>query len=265
MPDPRVTETFGRLVDIMARLHGPGGCPWDREQTPASLRPYLLEEAHEVLEAIDDGDPAALRDELGDLLLQVVFQAQLASAAGGFTIADVAQAIADKLVRRHPHVFGDLQVRDADEVVRNWTRIKAEERRRAGASEDLFATVPKGLPALVGAEQVGEQAARVGLDWPDAEAVLAKVREEVEELSAAVAAGDVDAAERELGDLLLAVASVARHLRRSAELALLGASRRFVARARHVEAAAGAKGRTLAELEPEAVDALWAEAKIAVP
>jgi MazG family protein len=265
MADPRVAETFTRLVDIVARLRSPGGCPWDREQTPASLRPYLLEEAHEVLEAIDDGDPQRVREELGDLLLQVVLQADLAAADGDFTVADVAHGIAEKLVRRHPHVFGDVQVRDAAEVVRNWSLIKAAERGESGTSDEPFASVPKGLPALVRAEQIGERAARLGLDWPDARAVLAKVHEEVRELEAAVATGAGAAAERELGDLLLALASVARHLGFSAELALAGATRRFVARARHVEAAARAAGTPLAGLDPEAIERLWMAAKAAEP
>src|SRR6266446_3233604 len=134
MADPSVAEAFARLVDLMARLRAPGGCPWDREQTPASLRPYLLEEVYEVLEAIDAGDAAHLRDELGDLLLQIVFQSQLAAEAGRFTVAEVAHAIADKLVRRHPHVFGDVEVRDAGEVMRNWRRIKAEERATSAST-----------------------------------------------------------------------------------------------------------------------------------
>src|SRR4249920_3421425 len=143
-------DAFGRLVDIMARLRAPGGCPWDREQTPESLRPYLVEEAYEVLDAIDRGDLDGQRDELGDVLLQVVFHAEIAAERGQFRLADVARAIADKLVRRHPHVFADVQVRDADEVVRNWRRIKAEERRAAGggAEPTLLAAVPTGLPAL---------------------------------------------------------------------------------------------------------------------
>src|SRR5262245_36504997 len=161
MADPSVAETFTRLVDIMARLRAPGGCPWDREQTPESLRPYLLEEVYEVLDAIDAGDPDGIRDELGDLLLQIVFQSQLAAEAGRFDVADVAQAIAEKLVRRHPHVFADVSVRDADEVMRNWRRIKAEERRAAGKDGDLFVGVPAALPALVRAQQLGEKAAHV--------------------------------------------------------------------------------------------------------
>jgi MazG family protein len=263
MSDPRAAESFTRLVDIMARLRGPDGCPWDREQTPETLRPYLVEEAYEVLEAIDGGDPDAVCDELGDLLLQVVFQSQLAAEAGRFTIADVARAIADKLVRRHPHVFGDVQVRDADEVVRNWKRIKADERRAKGEDGDVLAGVPVALPALVRAEQLGEKAAHVGLDWPDTGGVLAKVEEEREELRAAIAAADRAAVERELGDVLLALTSLARHLGVSAEMALRAANDRFVRRVRHVEAAARARGVALGDLRPDEIDRLWTAAKAA--
>jgi nucleoside triphosphate diphosphatase len=265
MPDPRVAETFMRLVDIMARLRGPGGCPWDREQTPATLRPYLLEEVYEVLEAIDHDDAAALRDELGDLLLQVVFQSELAAEAGRFTVADVASAIADKLVRRHPHVFGDVQVRDAEEVMRNWHRIKSEERRSKGEDGDPFTGVPAALPALLRAEQLGEKAAHVGLDWHDARGVLDKVREEQGELEAAIAGGDRAAIEQELGDLLLALASLARHLDVSAELALRAANERFVARVRRLQAVAHARGIGVAQLGAEELERLWQAAKSAVP
>lgn len=260
MADARALETFARLVDMMARLRGPGGCPWDREQTPDSLRPYILEEAYEVLEAIDGGDAGRVRDELGDLLLQVVFQAQLAAEDHRFTIADVAQAIADKLERRHPHVFGSVEVAGADDVVRNWKRIKAEERRAAG-DDTLFAGVPAALPALARAQQLGERAAQSGLDWEDARGALEKVREELAEIEGALAAGDSAAAGRELGDLLLAVTSVARHLEVPAEMALRGATDRFVARARRVEAAARATGRALDQLSPEEIDRLWRVAK----
>jgi len=252
---------FARLVDIMARLRGPGGCPWDREQTSQTLRPYLVEETYEVLDAIDFGDSSALRDELGDLLLQIVFHAQLAAEAGRFTAADVARAIAAKLVRRHPHVFGDVQVRDAEEVIRNWRRIKAEERREKGGDDDLFAGVPKALPALLRADQLGEKAGHVGLDWPDAAAVFDKVREEQHELEAAVASGDRAATEHELGDLLLALASLGRHIGVSAELALRAANDRFVARARRAEAAARAEGTKLGDLPPGEVERLWRAAK----
>jgi nucleoside triphosphate diphosphatase len=260
MADARALEALGKLVDVMARLRGPGGCPWDREQTPETLRPYILEEAYEVLEAIDRGDAASLRDELGDLLLQVVFQAELAAEGGRFTIADVAQAITDKLERRHPHVFGSVQVDGADDVVRNWKRIKAEERRAAG-DDALFAGVPAALPALARAQQLGERAAQSGLDWEDTRGPLEKVREELGEIEAALAHGDREGAARELGDLLLAVTSVARHLDVPAEMALRGATDRFVARARCVEAAARATGRTLDQLTPEEIDRLWEQAK----
>jgi MazG family protein len=261
MSDPRVAETFTRLVDIMARLRGPGGCPWDHEQSPESLRPYLLEEVYEVLEAIEQGDPHALRDELGDLLLQIVFQSQLAAEAGRFTIAEVAAAIADKLVRRHPHVFGDVQVRDAQEVARNWSRIKAEERRRKGEDGDLFAGVPAALPALVRAQQVGEKAAHVGLDWPAATDVLEKVREEQRELETALATEDRAAIEHELGDLLLTLASLARHLDLSPELALRAACDRFMTRARRAQSAAQTRGHSLSDLPPEEREQLWQAAK----
>jgi MazG family protein len=261
MADASVAETFTRLVDLMARLRAPGGCPWDHEQTPESLRPYLLEEAYEVLEAIERGEPAALCDELGDLLLQIVFQSQLAAEAGRFTIADVARAIADKLVRRHPHVFADVQVRDAQEVARNWLKIKAKERQATGKDGDLFAGVPSALPALVRGQQLGEKAAQVGLDWDALGPVLTKVREEEAELAAAVEVGDRAAAERELGDLLLALTSVARHLDVSAEMALRGANDRFVARVRRVERAAQAEGGRLGALSPAELDRLWTAAK----
>jgi MazG family protein len=263
MSDARRVESFARLVEIMARLRGPGGCPWDREQTPESLRPYLLEEVYEVLEAIDGGDADAVRDELGDLLLQVVFQSQLAAEAGRFTVDDVARAISEKLVRRHPHVFGDVQVRDADEVMRNWKRIKAEERRSKGEDGDVLAGVPAALPALLRAEQLGEKAGHVGLDWPDAAGVLVKIHEEQRELEAAMAAGDRPAIERELGDVLLALASLARHLGISSEMALRAANDRFAERVRRMEADARARGVSLAELGPDELDRLWQAAKVA--
>lgn len=261
MRDADVAEAFTRLVGIMARLRGPGGCPWDHEQTPETLRPYLLEEVYEVLEALDGGDAGAIRDELGDLLLQIVFQAQIAAEHGRFTVVDVAQAIADKLVRRHPHVFADVKVSGADEVVRNWSKIKAEERRAAGKGDDPFASVPNALPALLRAHQLGGKAAHVGLDWDDAAGVLDKVREEQSELEAAIASGDHAAIEHELGDLLLTLASLGRHLDLSAEIALRAANDRFVDRARRTQAAATRNGTSLVELSPAEREALWQEVK----
>jgi tetrapyrrole methylase family protein/MazG family protein len=265
MADPAAVDALRRLVDMMHRLRAPGGCPWDREQTHESLRPYLLEEAYEVLDALDSGDAGALRDELGDLLLQVVFHAELAGEAGTFTIADVANAIADKLERRHPHVFGDVQVRGADDVVRNWRQIKAQERaeeRAAGSQPDgVLAGVPRALPALALAQKVGDRLAHVGFDWSDAAGVVAALDAERAELAQALAAGDAEAARRELGDVLLTLASLARHLDVPAELALREATDRLAARVAHVEAAARAAGTTLADLDVAERDRLWNDAK----
>jgi len=256
-------HTFRRLVDIMARLRGPGGCPWDREQSHTTLRPYLIEEAYEVLDAIDGGDAEELKDELGDLLLQVVFHAQLASERGVFGIAEVCTAIADKLERRHPHVFADVLVRDSADVLRNWARIKAEERQGDAHSASALAGIPSSLPALLAAHRVGEKAARVGFDWPTTGGVLEKVREELRELEQAIAAGDAAAATRELGDLLLTLSSLGRHLGQDAELALRGAVQRFGDRFRSMEraSAAAADGRPLRDRSPQELDRLWNAAK----
>jgi nucleoside triphosphate diphosphatase len=259
-----VLDAFGRLVDIMARLRAPGGCPWDREQTTESLQPYLLEEAYEVLDAIADADTDSLRDELGDVLLQVVFHAEIAAETGRFTIADVARAIGDKLVRRHPHVFGDVVVKDAGEVVQNWEAIKSAERRaKTGGEQGVLASVPRALPALPRAQKIGDKLARVGFDWPDLQATLAKLDEERDELHAAVAAGDDAAAARELGDLLLTLTSVARHLGVPAEIALREATERLSRRVAHVEEAVRASGSSLGTLDPAERDRLWDAAKAA--
>lgn len=248
----------------MARLRAPGGCPWDREQTRESLRQYVLEEAYEVVDAIDRGSTPALCEELGDLLLQVVFQADIASEAGDFTLAEVANGIADKLVRRHPHVFADVQVRDADEVMQNWRRIKATERAAKGGDPSVLANVPVTLPALLRAQEIGGKAAHVGFDWPDLGSVVAKLEEEQRELAGAVAGRDRAAAARELGDVLLTAVSVARHLGVSAEVTLREANLRFERRLRHVETAAAERGTPLADLGPAELDRLWQEAKSAV-
>jgi MazG family protein len=263
MADAETIESLSRLVDIMARLRAPGGCPWDREQTMESLRPYLVEEAYEVLDAIDRGDLGGVRDELGDVLLQVLFHSEIAAESGHFRLADVARAIADKLVRRHPHVFADVTVQDADEVVRNWRRIKAEERRAAGRETvpGLLAGVPGGLPALARAQQVGDKLAHAGFDWPDLDAVLAKLDEERHELAAAVRGGDRAAAARELGDVLLTLTSVARHLDVQAEMTLRDAVSRLTRRVAHVETAARASGRRLDDLDAAERDRLWDAAK----
>jgi MazG family protein len=266
MADADTLGSLARLVDVMERLRAPGGCPWDREQTHESLRPYVVEEAYEVLEAIEGGDPAALCDELGDLLLQVVFHAEIASEAGAFRLADVARAIADKLERRHPHVFGDVEVRDADEVVRNWRRIKAEEKAgTAGAGDTpgaLVAAIPRALPALTRAQEVGEKLAHLGFDWPDLAGVLAKVDEERCELGEAIRQGDLTGAGAELGDLLLTLTSLARHLGVPAEMALRDATARLGLRVARVDEAARAAGRSLETLDDAERERLWAAAKV---
>jgi MazG family protein len=259
-------STLTRLVGVMRRLLAPDGCPWDREQTFESLRRYVLEEACEVIDAIDGGDRNAIREELGDLLLQVVFQAELARAEGAFAIDDVVSGIVDKLVHRHPHVFGDLDAKDADEVLRNWEKIKALEKKGRG----LLGGVPRSLPALTRAQRVGEKVSRVGFDWEDPKGSRAKVAEELGELDAAIASNDKGAIEDELGDTLFALVNLARHTGVDAEGALRRTIDKFTRRFGHVEtrvasehggwgdpsAEGGAKAIPLATL-----DGYWEEAK----
>src|SRR5512139_4335901 len=213
-PSRQVKETtlsehapsFEDLVAIMDRLRGPDGCPWDREQTLRTLRPYVLEETYEVLEAIDAGDPREHCEELGDLLLQIVFQAQLASEEKQFDFADVAEAISNKLVSRHPHVFGDSNVKDAEAVLRQWAALKRKEKEARGGGQSVLEGVPREMPALARAERLTEKASRIGFDWPDAAGARAKVAEELAELDEAMASGDRARMEDELGDTLFAVA-----------------------------------------------------------
>jgi len=255
-----VGEAFEELVRIMHRLRSPGGCPWDGEQTHDSIKPYLIEEAYEVVEAIDARNDDDLRGELGDLLLQILFHSEMAAERGRFSIGDVIAAISAKMVRRHPHVFGDTQVSGAAEVVRNWSRIKAEERQTAEDASAL-AGVPRAMPALLRAQRLGEKAGHAGFDWADTRGVFDKLREELGELDAALASGDPAAAEAELGDLLYATTSLARHLRVSAEDALTRAADRFSRRFRHMEAALLSQQRDLHRATAEELDALWEEAK----
>src|SRR5512136_1471355 len=238
----RAPEAIERLLAIMARLRAPDGCPWDLEQTLETLRPYVLEETYEVLEAIDDGDPAAHREELGDLLLQIVFQARLREESGAFAFADVADAISDKLVSRHPHVFGDGQVKDAEGVLKQWAALKREEKRKKGGSLSALEGVPRELPALARADRLTEKASRVGFDWPDAAGARAKVAEELGELDEAIASGNRAHVEDELGDVLFALANLARKLGIPPEEALRGALGRFVSRFEHVEGELARRG-----------------------
>jgi MazG family protein len=268
--------TFRDLVALMSRLRSPEGCPWDREQTYATLAPMLLEEAYEAFEAVEEareGRPEHLREELGDLLFQIVFYAQVASERGEFTIDDVTDRIHSKMVRRHPHVFGDVRVRDGEELLRNWEALKAEEKREAGGGggdASLLEGVSRKAPALMEAHQLATKAARVGFDWRDVDEIFDKVNEEVAELRAAIRAQREAGAgaepefarvREEVGDLLFAVANVARHLSVEPEAALKLANRKFRRRFRHIEEGLRARGRDIREATLEEMEQLWQEAK----
>jgi tetrapyrrole methylase family protein / MazG family protein len=253
-------DSFDQLVDIMARLRAPDGCPWDREQDHQSLKPFLLEEAYELLEAVDHGDPGKVCAELGDVLLQVVFHAQVAAEAGDFDIRDVCRRISQKLTYRHPHVFGTVEVRDSDEVVENWEVLKQAE-TETGPRESALDGVPAGLPALQRAQKLQRKAARVGFDWPDIQGPLDKVSEELGELEAERADGVPEKLAWEVGDLLFAVVNVARFLHVDAEDALRMACRRFDSRFRQVEQQAAGAGRSLGDMTLAEMDELWEAAK----
>ena len=261
----RASDALERLLAVMARLRGPGGCPWDREQTLASLRPYVLEETYEVLEAIDAGDDRAHREELGDLLLQIVFQARIAEEEGRFSFADVADAIHDKLVSRHPHVFGDADAKDADAVLRQWAALKRKENEAKGGGRSALEGVPREMPALARADRLTEKASRIGFDWPDAAGARAKVEEEIAELDEAIAGGDPAAIEHEVGDALFALANLARKLGVPPEEALRGALARFVGRFGHVERELTRRGIPHGEATLSQMDELWNEAKSLEP
>ena len=224
-------QTYERLVALMRRLLAPDGCPWDREQSISSLRPYVLEEACEVMDAIDGGQPAQLREELGDLAFQVVFLSELAKAQGWFGPDDVFREMIEKLIRRHPHVFGDEQVSQSHQVESQWERIKAEEKK----NRPLLDNIPRSLPALLGAKRLSERVAQVGFDWATAEGSREKVREELAELDEAVEGGQPEEVEHEIGDLLFSIVNLARHLGVDPEAALQKTSLRFRTRFDHVE------------------------------
>jgi len=259
------TDAGGRFRDfvaLIARLRAPGGCPWDREQTHESLKPMTIEEAYEVLEAIDDGGDAELRGELGDLLLQVVFHSQIAAEAGRFDIGGVIDHVSEKMVRRHPHVFGGAKAESSGEVLRNWEALKAEELRAKGdrPADSMLDGVSRGLPAVMEAFQMATKASRVGFDWPDVPSVLAKLDEETAELREAMA-GDHGGVAEEMGDLLFSAVNLARKLGVDPESALKAANRKFRRRFRYVEEKLREQGTTPADAGLERMDALWDEAK----
>jgi len=250
-----------RLLALMERLRGPDGCPWDREQTPASLRSYVLEEAFETAEAIDSGEPARLREELGDLLLQVVFLAQIARESGLFDFEEVAGGIADKLIRRHPHVFEEHRVETAEDAWKSWDSIKRSEKSSAEVDPSRLDGIPKSLPALMRAVKLSHRAARCGFDWPTVDGVERKVEEELYELRAAVRSGDPRLVDEELGDLLFAAASLARKLDVDPEAALQRANEKFTGRFRRLEANAEHDGVSLDEAGLEDLERRWRDVK----
>jgi MazG family protein len=261
-------EWFERLVAIQKRLRDPGGCPWDREQTHHTLRTYLIEEAYEVLDALESGDDEKFADELGDLLLQVTFHSQIASEAGRFSVSDVIRAVHEKMIRRHPHVFGEKRARDSAEVLKNWQKIKAQERQAKDAvspadrlPESALDGVPRSIPATLEGLQLTKKAARTGFDWDDAAGIFEKMCEETDEVRHAVNSGDQPKIEEELGDLLFAAVNLARFLHVDPEIALKHANAKFVRRFHQMERLAAESGRAFEDVPRPEKEALWVSAK----
>lgn len=266
-------QWFEKLVALQARLRAVNGCPWDREQTHASLRTYLIEEAYEVLDALESGDDTRFAEEMGDLLLQIVFHSQIARETGRFTVTDVIQEVHEKMVRRHPHVFGEKRAKNATEVLKNWEQIKSEERRAKGAgheaddskqqarAESLMAGVARSLPATLEGLQLTRRAARIGFDWGDVEGIFEKIREEGAELRHALGTRDPAKVEEEIGDLLFAAVNLARFVHVDPEIALKKANAKFAARFRAMEQLAREKGSTLERVSRPEMEALWETAK----
>lgn len=250
---------FNRIMAIMRQLRAPGGCPWDAEQTHESLKRYLLEETYEVMEAIDSGSDEHLKEELGDLLLQPVFHAAIAEERGAFTMDDVLNTLADKLVRRHPHVFGDLAIKDSQAQIENWEKIKKME--KGAERPSALSGVPPQLPALLKAQKITEKASRVGFDWEHVDQVMAKVMEELHEFEEALASGNQEHTEAELGDLLFAIANLGRFLALDTEEALRKTINRFHTRFSHVEEQIHQRGGSLHDATLEEMEVLWNEAK----
>ena len=261
---PETLKPIDRLLAIMARLRDPqAGCPWDQEQTFATIAPYTIEEAYEVADAIERGDLGDLKDELGDLLLQVVFHSRMAEEQGEFAFDDVARAINDKMIRRHPHVFGEETYGSLAEQKEGWESLKAEERGAKGRAASLLDDVPVGLPALTRAVKLSKRAARVGFVWPSVNEVLEKLDEEVAELKAELASGDLEKARQEMGDVLFVVANLARTLEVDPEDSLRFANAKFARRFRYIEEQLAARGKTPESSDLAEMDALWDEAKAA--
>ncbi|MBI4907174.1 MAG: nucleoside triphosphate pyrophosphohydrolase [Acidobacteria bacterium] len=269
MPDTSITpgsitpgQRFDRLVEIMAKLRAPGGCPWDREQTFDTIKPYTLEETYEVLDAIDRRDWRGLSEELGDFILQAVFYAQMASEEDKFRIDDALDAINEKLIRRHPHVFAQGDAKTSDQVKARWDEIKAEEKKTRGEKpKGLLEGIPRAMPALVEAQQLSSKAAGAGFDWPNIGQVADKVREELAELEQARTQAGTEEIEGEIGDLLFTIVNLARFLKVDPEQALRRTNAKFRSRFSHVEAGIAASGRTLSGASLEEMEELWQQAK----
>ena len=255
---PNITDDFAKLCEIVAKLRAPDGCPWDREQTNQSLLPALIEEAYEAAEAARSQDDAHFREELGDLLLLVVMHAQIARETGRFNIENVINEVSDKLIRRHPHVFGTSEARDASAVLKQWEAIKREEKN---PDAHYLANLPKALPALVRAQKAQSKAARMNFDWTAVNDVMAKVEEEVEETQEAIQSKQQERIEDEIGDLLFAVVNLARKCKIDAETALQSATDKFVARFNRLEDELKTRGRKLGEVELAEMDAIWDQIK----
>lgn len=255
---PTRGEAFERLCDIMHRLRAPGGCPWDREQTHQSLVKYLIEEAYEVSECIEGGDDAELVKELGDVALQVVFHAEIAEEENRFQIVDILESVSDKMVRRHPHVFGDAQAEDSEAVLKQWESIKKEER---GDKASRLDGIPASLPALLKADRLQSRAANVGFDWDGVEPVKEKVNEEWRELEEAIASGEGSRVQEEFGDLLFSLVNYARFIGVDAEQSLQDCNRKFTDRFQHIEESLHSKGSSVEQADLAEMDALWEEAK----
>jgi MazG family protein len=257
MADNRISAAIRSLVDLVARLRGPGGCPWDAKQTDDTLKIYLIEEAYEVLDAIEDGSPQEVCSELGDLLFQILFLARLASERKEFDFTDVVETITRKMIRRHPHVFGKAQVENAEEVALNWARIKEAEKGRSGDISSSLQKVPSGSPALLRAHRMGERAAKAGFDWGDADEVWTKVEEEMEEMRAAMADGDSRAMASELGDLLFTLTNLARHWGENAENLMRNANEKFLRRFKKMEGRLAASGMRLEDATLDQMNEAW--------
>lgn len=256
----KAAEEFVELVNTVARLRAPGGCPWDRQQTHETLKRYAIEETYEVVEAIESADPSKLKEELGDLLLQVLLHARIAEEHGEYDIADVCRTIREKLRRRHPHVFGEVEVAGVDEVLHNWEQIKRAEPGYEDR-ESALDGVPESLPALMRAAKLSKKAARTGFDWPDIRAVFDKLSEETAELKAAVESNDTAHIREEIGDLLFTVVNIARHADVDPEEALRLMLKKFAARFGRIEDHARSTGREIGQLTLDEMDSVWNEAK----